>query len=141
MNLQRTTQGFTLIELLVVITIIGILSTVALTSFGGVTSSAQNARDEIHFKGLQIEGARYYQENNFDYNGFCDANKSVHENLQGGAESHCDDGELGWAAYFHLRGGDDKSYCVDSSLAARIIDRKLGTSDVEDTDEPKCPSS
>ncbi len=141
MNLQRTTQGFTLIELLVVITIIGILSTVTLVSFGGVTSSAQDARDEIHFKGLHIEGARYYQENSFGYNGFCGANEEIHDNLQGGAESHCDDGDLGWAAYFHLRGSDDRSYCVDSSLAARIINRNLGTGDLGDADEPKCPSS
>jgi prepilin-type N-terminal cleavage/methylation domain-containing protein len=56
-------RGFTLIELMVVITIIAILSTIALFGISKVQSSARDAKRQQTIRGLQTALQRYYGDN------------------------------------------------------------------------------
>jgi type II secretion system protein G len=50
----KSNRGFTLIELLVVISIIGLLSTVAMTSLNGARTKARDTRRLMDIKNIQI---------------------------------------------------------------------------------------
>ncbi len=56
-------RGFTLIELLVVITIIGILSSIVITSLNEAREGARDARRISDMKNIQVALALYYQDN------------------------------------------------------------------------------
>lgn len=56
-------NGFTLIELLVVISIIGVLSTVAMTSLNGVRMKARDTKRLSEIKALSLAVQSYYYAN------------------------------------------------------------------------------
>lgn len=69
MNFLPTTycnnkKGFTLIELLVVISIIGVLSTVAMTSLNAAKTKAKRAKAQVTVKELHQILLRYNLDNN-----------------------------------------------------------------------------
>lgn len=55
-------KGFTLIELLVVISIIGILSTIAMTSLNGARKKARDARRKSDMEQIYLAIEQYYAE-------------------------------------------------------------------------------
>ena len=59
----RAAHGFTLIELLVVITILGILTAGAVTSFGSSRQSARDSTRQAHLKDLQSSIESFYNSN------------------------------------------------------------------------------
>lgn len=63
--------GFTLIELLVVISIIGIMSTIAITSITGARDKAKRARAQAEVKGLHQALVRYNFDNNNTWPAAC----------------------------------------------------------------------
>lgn len=63
MHAQR--QGFTLIELMVVVSIIALLSALAVTSVGGALRKARDARRKNDIKAIKTAMEFYYQENGF----------------------------------------------------------------------------
>jgi len=62
----RKQKGFTLIELLVVISIIGVLSTIAMTSLNGARAKARDARRKIELNQIYLAFEQYY----FEYGTF-----------------------------------------------------------------------
>lgn len=60
-------KGFTLIELLVVVAIIGILSSVVLSSLNGARSKARDAKRVSDLKQLQLALEMYYDSNSSSY--------------------------------------------------------------------------
>jgi type IV pilus assembly protein PilA len=62
-------QGFTLIELLVVIVIIGILLAIAVPSYFGFTTKAQNATGAANVREALASVEAYYEQNNNSYSG------------------------------------------------------------------------
>ncbi len=63
MDIQRQKEGFTLIELLVVISIIGLLSSIVLTSVNSARAKARDARRIVDFKEIQKALEFYYDAN------------------------------------------------------------------------------
>ncbi|MFA7170282.1 MAG: type II secretion system protein [Candidatus Paceibacterota bacterium] len=57
---SRNKNGFTLIELLVVISIIGTLSTIAMTSLNGARAKARDARRKSEINALALAAQSYY---------------------------------------------------------------------------------
>jgi prepilin-type N-terminal cleavage/methylation domain-containing protein len=55
-------QGFTLIELLVVISIIGVLSTIAMTSLNGAKAKARDARRKSDMEQISLAMEQYYSD-------------------------------------------------------------------------------
>ncbi|MFA6897297.1 MAG: prepilin-type N-terminal cleavage/methylation domain-containing protein [Patescibacteria group bacterium] len=53
-------KGFTLIELLVVISIIGVLSTIAMTSLNGAKAKARDARRKTDMNQISLAMEQYY---------------------------------------------------------------------------------
>jgi prepilin-type N-terminal cleavage/methylation domain-containing protein len=64
--MRRYSQGFTLIELLVVVAIIGILSAVGVTSYGGYKASAEKKQAEITLNSIYL-AEQEYKSNNGEY--------------------------------------------------------------------------
>lgn len=62
-QLKFKQRGFTLIELLVVIAIIGVLSTLAVVSFGSARAKARDAQRIAQIKQLQTSLELYYADN------------------------------------------------------------------------------
>lgn len=60
---KKTNQGFTLIELLVVISIIGILSSVVLTSLNSARAKARDTTRKSDLRQLQTALEMYYNDN------------------------------------------------------------------------------
>jgi general secretion pathway protein G len=60
--MRKTTSGFTLVELMIVIVSIGILATIGIISYNGITDRARNGQTvnaaEQWIKALQIFRAR-----------------------------------------------------------------------------------
>lgn len=61
----KRSQGFTLVELLLVIAIIGILSTIVLTSLAGARAKARDAKRVADIKQIQLALALYYTDNGY----------------------------------------------------------------------------
>ncbi len=59
----RYSSGFTLVELIIVVSVIGILSAMALIGFTGVQASARDASRKQTITGLQNALERYYGDN------------------------------------------------------------------------------
>ena len=64
--MRRYSRGFTLIELLVVVAIIGILSAVGVTSYGGYKASAEKKQAEITLNSIYL-AEQEYKSNNGEY--------------------------------------------------------------------------
>ncbi|MFA6897094.1 MAG: type II secretion system protein [Patescibacteria group bacterium] len=62
--MRSNQKGFTLIELLVVISIIGVLSTIAMTSLNGAKVKARNARKQVDFNNIYNALNVFYATNN-----------------------------------------------------------------------------
>jgi general secretion pathway protein G len=60
--MNRKQKGFTLIELLVVISIIGLLSTVVMTSLGSVRKKARDARRKTDLNAISLAMEQYYSQ-------------------------------------------------------------------------------
>lgn len=60
LTLQKSPRAFTLIELLIVIAIVGILSSVVLTSLGGARGKARDAKRVAELKGAQAAIELFY---------------------------------------------------------------------------------
>jgi prepilin-type N-terminal cleavage/methylation domain-containing protein len=61
------TRGFTIVELLVVIVIIGILATLGVVAYNGITSSARDNAVLSDLDGVESEIVRYSTDNNGEY--------------------------------------------------------------------------
>ncbi|MEX2028479.1 MAG: type II secretion system protein [Candidatus Curtissbacteria bacterium] len=68
---MQTKQGFTLIELLVVISIIGILSALAVVSFSGAQARARDGQRKNDLNALKSALQLYYSDNNKFPTGTC----------------------------------------------------------------------
>lgn len=84
MNFFSTTycnnkKGFTLIELLVVISIIGVLSTVAMTSLNAAKTKAKRAKAQVTVKELHQILLRYNLDNNNTWPSTCNNIDTVAE--------------------------------------------------------------
>ncbi|MBU4332570.1 type II secretion system GspH family protein [Patescibacteria group bacterium] len=64
MNSKRLKSGFTLIELLVVISIIGLLSTLAIVALNNARAKARDAKRLVDMKQIQTALDLYYDANN-----------------------------------------------------------------------------
>lgn len=64
---KNKNRGFTLIELLVVVAIIGILSSVVLSSLNGARSKARDAKRVADLKQIQLALEMYYDSNGSVY--------------------------------------------------------------------------
>ncbi len=64
-SLKQTNKGFTIIELLIVIVVIGILAAIVLTSYGGVTAKANNAKRTTDISALANQLEVYYTTNSY----------------------------------------------------------------------------
>lgn len=64
MHIRKHTAGFTIIELLVVVVIVGILSTLVITTYSGVQSKNRNSDRQAHIDTLQGHLETYYAQNN-----------------------------------------------------------------------------
>ena len=77
MRLNKKTKGFTLIELLVVISIIGVLSTVVITSLNEGRARARDAKREQDIISIQNALELYYVDNGrYPINGWAVSNSS-----------------------------------------------------------------
>ncbi len=69
---MRKRQGFTLIELLVVISIIGLLSTLAVVALDNARKRARDAKRLVDMQTLQKAMQMYYDKyNNYDELAYC----------------------------------------------------------------------
>ena len=73
-------RGFTLIELLVVVSIIGVLSSIVLSSLGEARTNAKNTRIKASMRSLQTQAELFYLDKG-DYGqtyfGFCGGSAAV----------------------------------------------------------------
>lgn len=60
MNIRKQTAGFTIIELLVIMIIIGILSTLVITTYSGVQAKNRNGSRQVAVDSLQGQLETYY---------------------------------------------------------------------------------
>lgn len=71
--------GFTLIELLVVISIIGLLSSIALASLNSARDRAANAAVKSNLATLRSQASLYFENNNGSYAGLLDNSANITE--------------------------------------------------------------
>lgn len=64
MNIRKSAHGFTIIELLIVLVVIGILSTLVITTYSGVQSKNRNNDRQATIDTLQGQLETYYAQNN-----------------------------------------------------------------------------
>lgn len=114
-------QGFTLIELLVIIAIIGILTTVVMSSLttardkasdAAIKASVSNVRSQASIFGEKTNGSLSYQD-------FCTDAKTltitdVIEIKNGTADDYCLSSVFSWVYATPLVAEDDTYFCVDS---------------------------
>lgn len=60
MKIRTQSSGFTIIELVVIIVIIGILSTLVITTYSGVQAKTRNSNRQADIDGLQSQLETYY---------------------------------------------------------------------------------
>lgn len=78
MKIAAKKNGFTLIELLVVISIIGLLSTVALASLNGVRKKARDATRKSDLRQLKLALEEYYEDHGqYATEGSCDSSQGT----------------------------------------------------------------
>lgn len=71
-------RGFTLIELLVVISIIGVLSSIVLTSLNDGRAKGQNSSVKMNLSNLRPQAELYYETNGVNgYGGVCSTSNSA----------------------------------------------------------------
>lgn len=64
MNIRKPAAGFTIIELLIVLVVIGILSTLVITTYSGVQSKNRNNDRQANIDTLQGQLETYYAQHN-----------------------------------------------------------------------------
>ena len=102
MKQNKNNQAFTLVELLVVISIIGLLSTVVVISFGGVREKASSMKDEI----ARGEAGLY-----------CAMNPGVsYPNGDQAQPVYCDNNSVMWSPTLLTVGGEAAKYAWATQL-------------------------
>ncbi|MFY9462885.1 MAG: prepilin-type N-terminal cleavage/methylation domain-containing protein [Candidatus Sungiibacteriota bacterium] len=81
---SKKSKGFTLIELLVVISIIGLLSSIVLTSVNSARAKARDTRRKADLRQLELAIQLYYDTNGTFPPSVTTAADSTHSNTEGG---------------------------------------------------------
>ncbi len=125
------TAGFTLIELLVVNAIIGILSTVVVSSVQSAREKAANASVKAGLRSIMAPAQMVYDSTN-SYATVC-ANADITRaysaaGVTGGGTGVCNNGAAAWAASAPLKVADSGStyWCVESTGANNGTTSDLG---------------
>ncbi len=109
--MEKLKRGFTLIELLVVISIIGILTSLALVSYSGAQKQARDSQRRSDLNQYRNGLEEYAASNNGFYPEYTGGNRltAVCNNDLGGFLSDCPDDPLGTNYYMYLSasGGSD----------------------------------
>ena len=119
---MKLTRGFTLIELLVVISIIGLLSSLAVVSLGTARNKAYDAKIKSDLNHLRTQAALYAEPLGI-YDGFSATPEAIRfiapvcstANLVYGSSTS----GYYWAAWAKLCANPSACFCVDSSGNAR----------------------
>ncbi len=120
-------KGFTLIELLIVIAIVGVLSSVVLSSLNSARGKGANVAVKSGMINMRSQSEIYYDDNYQSYAGVCLSQKflSILANASstGGGTSGCADDLNTWAAYSQLKIPETNGsyWCVDNMGASKAI--------------------
>ncbi len=106
---MRREDGFTLVELMVVVLIIAILIAVAIPTFLGARTRAQDRSTQADLRNALTAGKVYYSDQASDY-GFTVADlDDVHANLTFVAGLPAVSGEVGFTAFANADGDPDQA--------------------------------
>lgn len=128
-------KGFTLIELLIVIAIIGILTSVVISSLNIAREKGANAAIKQNLNTIRSQAEVLYDDNS-TYAGLC-ANETVlsalaSANTASGGTATCNEAETEWAVSSPLKGADgvENYWCVDSINSVKTHASELGSATV-----------
>lgn len=149
---HSTARGFTLMELLVSVAIIGMLSSIVLTSVASARTKGVNAAIKSNLAGARAEAALYYGDAGNSYEGVCaasgadrigDSVSAAEIGYKGSVTGYgdavastwdtaqCHDSANAWAAWVPLRGstsGSILAWCVDGLGVSKQVTTVLAAS-------------